>query len=93
VLKIFDNPFVDTFFTGTGMHGGKIFIRTENIDQRLLGKEVKSEILSNEDLSLLNKYLEEYCKIFNLDLNTILAKPFLKLYPYSHRPYGRLYAY
>lgn len=80
-------------FVGTGMHGGTIFIRTQEIDVRLLGKEVKSSSLSEEDYKLLNEYLIEYCKIFNFDLNEILSKPFLKLYPYSHRPYGRLYAY
>ena len=80
-------------FVGTGMHGGKIFIRAENIDPLILGKEVQAENLNTEDFNLLNKYLEEYCKIFNFNLNEILNKPFLKLFPYTHRPYGRLYAY
>ncbi len=80
-------------FVGTGMHGGKIFIRTETIDPRILGKEVKSGKLSQEDFVLLNKYMQDYCKIFNLDLDKILKSNFIKLFPYSHRPYGRLYAY
>ncbi|MFQ3675207.1 MAG: hypothetical protein SNJ64_01525 [Endomicrobiia bacterium] len=93
VLGLYKDTLPVGDFVGTGMHGGTIFIRKENIDDRLLGKEVKSTTLATNDLELLTKYLSEYCKIFNFNLDEILSKPFIKLYPYSHRPYGRLYAY
>lgn len=79
-------------FVGTGMHGGSIFIRGE-VDERKLGKEVKITKPNNEDIELLRKYLIECCNYFKLDLNKIFKKPFIKLYPYTHRPYGKLYAY
>jgi glutamate synthase domain-containing protein 3 len=79
-------------FVGTGMHGGSIFIRGE-VDERRLGKEVKITKPNEEDMKLLKRYLEEYCRFFSLDLGQILKKPFIKLYPYTHRPYGKLYAY
>jgi glutamate synthase domain-containing protein 3 len=79
-------------FVGTGMHGGNIFIRGE-VDPRCLGKEVKITHPTEEDISLLKKYISKFCKYFNFDLNLVFKKPFIKLYPYSHRPYGRLYAY
>jgi len=79
-------------FIGTGMHGGNIFIRG-TIDERCLGKEVKISSLTDEDYNLLKKHLSDYCKYFKLTLNKILKKDFIKLYPYTHRPYGRLYAY
>lgn len=79
-------------FIGTGMHGGSIFIRGE-VDPRCLGKEVKQTEPLEEDLILLKKYLSDYCKSFKINRNVLLKKPFVKLYPYTHRPYGRLYAY
>ena len=35
----------------------------------------------------------EYAKDFSLDLDEIFRKSFYKLIPFSHRPYGKLYAY
>lgn len=82
-------------FVGTGMHAGRIFLRTDQIDPRLLGKEVKAEKLNEDDKKILEKYVTEFCSTFNIDKDKykILGSPFLKLSPYSLRPYGRLYAY
>ncbi len=82
-------------FVGTGMHAGRIFLRTEKIDPRLLGKEVKAGKLDEDDLKMLEKYVTEYCLTFGMEKekNKILSGPFLKLSPFSLRPYGRLYAY
>jgi glutamate synthase domain-containing protein 3 len=79
-------------FIGTGMHGGSIFIRGE-VDERCLGKEVKIAKPSEEDTALLKKYLSDFARHFAMDLDSLFKKPFLKLYPYSYRPYGKLYAY
>lgn len=80
-------------FVGTGMHGGNIFIMREKIDERLLGKEVKVAQPTKEDFELLSKYLKEYCDYFSIEPKSVLENKFIKLYPYSSRPYGRLYAY
>jgi len=79
-------------FAGTGMHGGQIFIRGE-IAGCYLGREVKTGSPSSDDIKLLTRHLNDFCGYFELDINEILKIPFVKLYPYSHRPYGRLYAY
>lgn len=79
-------------FIGTGMHGGAIVIRGE-VDESRLGKEVKIAEPDRGDKALLRKHLTDYCRYFDLNLEEILKEPFIKLYPYSHRPYGRLYAY
>ncbi|HID95531.1 MAG TPA: hypothetical protein EYP53_05680 [Candidatus Latescibacteria bacterium] len=86
-----DLPIVGNY-VGTGMHGGLIYIRGELEDYQL-GKEVGIEEPSSEDLEQLEGYLEEYCNYFGLNVEDVQQKPFLKLYPRSHRPYGRLYAY
>ena len=79
-------------YLGTGMHGGKIFVRGE-VRRHQLGAEVGSRELDDSDRKLLQKLLEEYCQDMGLDYQEVVAKEFLKLVPESHRPYGRLYAY
>lgn len=79
-------------FTGTGMHGGTMFIRGK-IDSYQVGKEVGLAKLDAEDDKFLKMILSEYCNDFNLALNDILKTPFIKLFPQSKRPYGKLYAY
>ena len=74
------------------MHGGVLYIRG-NIEPHQIGKEVKIFDLTDEDKQTLKKYLEEYCQDFNLKTTDILKEKFIKLIPYTHRPYGKLYAY
>ncbi len=79
-------------YTGTGMHGGKIYIRG-NVEDYKLGKEVKKVKLDSDDISILNKYLKNYYNLFGSGRVKVSAGSFIKLIPYSHRPYGKLYAY
>lgn len=79
-------------YCGTGMHGGKIFIRG-NVEPWQLGKEVRVYESNKEDLILIGKYLRIYCRLFSLDFNSIIKTNFTKLLPGSSRPYGKLYAY
>lgn len=79
-------------FIGTGMHGGQMFLRGE-VDPRRLGKEVKIGKVTSSDTKLLKRHIGDFCAYFGFDLAEVLAKPFTKIYPYSHRPYGTIYAY
>ncbi len=81
-------------YTGTGMHGGRIYIMGEVEDYRL-GKEVKKTGLDSDDLYLLDKYIKNYNNFFNSNRIKIPVSKndFIKLIPYTHRPYGKLYAY
>ena len=79
-------------YCGTGMHGGCIYIRGE-VQNFQLGKEVKFFELNEVDKKDLQRYVSEYAKDFSLDGNEIFKEPFYKLIPFSHRPYGKLYAY
>lgn len=79
-------------FVGTGMHGGMILIRG-NLDTRKLGREVRITSPSDEDISILTTHLKDFCKYFHLDRERILETSFIKLYPYTYRPYGKVYAY
>ncbi len=77
-------------FVGTGMHAGIIYVRGEITH---LGKEVKVMDVNKTDLDLIRDLVKEYCGYFNADLDAIMNGKFVKIVPYSHRPYGRIYAY
>ncbi len=78
-------------FVGIGVWR-KFFIRGK-VDERELGEEVKTSKFSEQDLFLLRIHLSGFCKYFGLNLEEIFFKSFLKLYPYTHRSYGKFYAY
>ena len=86
-----DRPFVGSY-VGTGMHGGVIYLRGE-FEKHQLGAEVGVKEIGEGDEKILSKLLKEYADDFQLDYDKIRSKPFKKLVPISHRPYGKLYAY
>ena len=79
-------------FTGTGMHGGVIYLRG-GFETRTLAKEANVTPMEDADYKLIRKYLKSYCKDFNLNLEDIMKRDFTKLAPPSSRPYGSYYAY
>ena len=79
-------------FIGTGMHGGRIFLRGD-IEEHRLGKEVGVVEPDEDDRKVLEENIKEFCDYFGYDPSDILKEPFIKLYPKYLRPYGRLYAY
>ena len=79
-------------YTGTGMHGGVIYIRGE-VDPFRLGKEVSISSIDEMDEKRLRLYLKEYCEDFGLSLDDVMSNKFIKLLPTHLRPYGRIYAY
>jgi len=79
-------------YIGTGMHGGVIYIRG-NVEEYQLGKEVGVAELDENDTQILHTLIGEFAGHFGYDSEEILQKTFIKLYPRSLRPYGRLYAY
>jgi glutamate synthase domain-containing protein 3 len=82
-------------YLGTGMHGGTIFLRGD-IEEYKLGKEVTRLPLNEDDREILKTYITNYGNYFNFDKNEIIGqdlKGFIKLAPFSHRPYGKLYSY
>ncbi len=79
-------------YLGTGMHGGIIYVRGK-VNEKTLGKEVGIVDFTDKDFDQLGKALKEYAEDLNLDFDKIMSKPFTKIIPTSHRPYGRLYCY
>ncbi len=90
-----DQPVVGNY-CGTGMHGGVMYLR-QPVDERKVGKEVGFADLSEEDVVRMGELVRSFCSYLSLDAGPILeaveAGEFIKLYPYSKRPYGNLYSY
>jgi hypothetical protein len=49
--------------------------------------------VNKSDLKTISALVKEYCTYFNSDYDKIMGGTFTKLVPFSHRPYGRIYAY
>jgi glutamate synthase domain-containing protein 3 len=95
--KFFDGnpPLRQSYFIGTGMHGGSIFIRG-TIEAHQMGSEVGVADPTDEEYRQIREYVGNFCRHFNLEekkANLLKREKFRRLYPKSSRPYGRLYAY
>jgi glutamate synthase domain-containing protein 3 len=80
------------FFCGTGMHGGVIYLRTENPPTHPAQIEVSKA--KARDVPELKKHIEEFCVYFN-DVNkeAILDSTFCILTPATNNPYTQLYTH
>ena len=79
-----------SFFPCTGMHGGKMFLRSDckNIN---FPKQVSAAKATQKDIDELKTYVAEFCKEFNFDLKEVLSGPFTVVTPDSKNPYRQMY--
>jgi len=77
-------------FTGTGMHGGKIFIRTSK-ELSNLPEQVVVENASGEDLKEIEPYVSEFADHFGMKSASLLKDKFYVLRPNAKNPYKQLY--
>jgi glutamate synthase domain-containing protein 3 len=75
-------------FTGTGMHGGRIFIRTDKELANL--PEQVSEAIA-DDLTEIEPYIAEFAKHFGADADALMQDRFYVLKPNAKNPYKQLY--
>ena len=78
------------YFCGTGMHGGKIFIRGD-ISNIKLPSQVNAQEASETDMLEVSCYVKEYCSLFNKNADSILAERFYILTPNTKNPYKQMY--
>ncbi|MDP4120478.1 MAG: glutamate synthase [Bacillota bacterium] len=79
-------------FLGTGMHGGKVFIRADKLPDTL-PKQVIAAVATDEDKNEMAGNLKEYCTIFNLDFDSLIKDKFFILKPNAKNPYKTLYTH
>jgi glutamate synthase domain-containing protein 3 len=77
-------------WVGTGQHGGSIYVRGE-VDGDKLGNGAAQFPMTADDEIALKRVLADYCRIFGLDLDSVLEMEFTKIAPVSHRPYAAFY--
>lgn len=77
-------------FCGTGMHGGKIVLRTEELPPDL-PEQVEASVATKEELEEILPYLESYCERFGADLKSLTESTFYILKANSKNPYKQLY--
>lgn len=79
-------------FCGTGMHGGTIFLRCDELPEDL-PKQVIGEKATAGDLAGIEGYLKEFCKEFDKDYEEIIHHTFYVLKPNTKNPYKQLYTH
>ena len=89
VLDLYESGKPVGDFCGTGMHGGKILIRTETMPSEL-PSQVKAEKVNVKDLPEF-EIIKEFCEIFDKDVKAVADSSFYMLSPNSANPYKRLY--
>lgn len=77
-------------FCGTGMHGGRIFLRGAQLPRDLPPQVVVREATA-ADMDEIKPYLEEFCQIFGEDPAKIYTEKFFVLTPNTKNPYKQLY--
>jgi glutamate synthase domain-containing protein 3 len=77
-------------FTGTGMHGGKIFIRTDK-ELVALPAQVTAEKAGKDDLREIEPVVSEFANYFGMDAQSLLNDHFFLLKPNAKNPYKQHY--
>jgi len=77
-------------FTGTGMHGGKIFIRSRH-ELVNLPAQVALEPAKKDDLLEIKPYIAEFAENFEMNAEEILKDKFYVLKPNAKNPYKAIY--
>ena len=77
-------------FCGTGMHGGKMFIRG-SVPPKGLPEQVSCREADAEDISEISALIDEFCHHFGYEPEKIKNSKFFVLVPDTNNPYKRLY--
>lgn len=77
---------------GTGMHGGKMYLRCEELPIDL-PVQVEAAPATAEDMAEIDAHLDSFCESFDLSKKEVLSKPFFVLRPNTKNPYKSLYTF
>ena len=78
------------YFPCTGMHGGKMFLRSDCADVTF-PEQVTARRAAEEDLRELRGYVAQFCELFGLAPEQVLDAPFTVVTPDSKNPYRQMY--
>lgn len=78
------------YFPCTGMHGGKMYLRSSCSDVRF-PKQVHTKPATPEDMAQIEEELRSFCQRFEYDLASVLDAEFTVITPDSKNPYKQMY--
>ena len=84
-----DRPIVSNF-PCTGMHGGKLYLRSDCAGVRF-PPQVTARPADAEEIAALRTILLDYCVAFEYDIDRILQAPFTVVTPDTANPYRQMY--
>lgn len=74
----------------TGMHGGKLFLRSD-AKEIAFPKQVRVHVASDAEKQTLVPYLQQFCDAFGSDLSMLLHSAYTVVEPDSKTPYKQMY--
>lgn len=77
-------------FPCTGMHGGKMLLRSDCKDV-VFPKNVHAQPVDDGEMQEFIPYIREFCRYFGYEEKEILSAPFTLITPDSHNPYKQMY--
>ena len=77
-------------FPCTGMHGGKLILRSDCRDIAF-PDQVTARPATDQEKTEIDRYVSEYCRLFGGNKEEIMAHPFMVVTPDSKNPYKQLY--
>ena len=84
-----ERPIVSNF-PCTGMHGGKLFLRSDCAEIPF-PEQVTARPATPEDMAEIEECLREFCALFAIDFDMVSASRYTVITPDSQNPYQRMY--
>ena len=77
-------------FPCTGMHGGKMILRSD-CKSIVFPKNAHAFRAGENDLEQIRPYIKEFCELFGFDADEIINSEFTVIEPDSNNPYKQMY--
>ena len=90
VLGLDADKKIVSFFPCTGMHGGRMYLRSD-CRGVLFPHQVTARAADEADREQIRLLLTGYCSVFGLDADAVMDAPFTVVTPDSANPYKQMY--
>lgn len=77
-------------FPCTGMHGGKMLLRGD-VSAIHFPHQTNTRVLHKNELGEVEKYIREFCTLFDYDADEMLQETYTEVTPNSKNPYKQMY--
>lgn len=77
-------------FPCTGMHGGKMYLRSK-CEEIHFPHQVTAQHADSGEMEAVRAYIEEFCEIFGYDAQEVLNADYTVITPDSRNPYKQMY--